>query len=116
MRATPALIRCLQVNFSPNDGECVRPNTFPQNEFSASALGGKKTVSWRFFLNKNSNACKGGITTSAMIPTSNGGVRPLLSNAASLCTGFTALQELYGLCSNGFQNVSLVPVAYSLTT
>jgi hypothetical protein len=77
MRATPALIRCLQVNFSPNDGECVRPNTVPQNEFSAGALGGKR-VSWRFFLNKNSNACKNGITTSAMIPTSNGGVRPLL--------------------------------------
>ena len=58
---------CPQVNFFPNDGECVRPNVFPLNEFSAGALS-SKPVSWRFFLNKNSNACKLGVTTSAMIP------------------------------------------------
>ena len=64
-----------QVNFLPNDGECVRPSTFPANEFSTSVLGGKP-VSWRFFLNKNSAACKGGTTTTAMIPSgrSTGGV------------------------------------------
>ena len=58
---------CSQVNFLPNDGECVRPSTFPANEFSTSVLGGKP-VSWRFFLNKNSIACKGGVTTMSMIP------------------------------------------------
>ena len=61
------LTPCSQVNFLPNDGECVRPSTFPANEFSTSVLGGKP-VSWRFFLNKNSAACKVGTTTTAMIP------------------------------------------------
>jgi hypothetical protein len=66
------------VNFSPNDGECVRPDTSPFNEFSAGALR-NQPVSWRFFLNKYSQACKGGVTGGIMVPTPDGG-------------------ELYGLC------------------
>ncbi len=66
------------VNFSPNDGECVRPDTSPLNEFSAGALR-SQPVSWRFFLNKYSQACKGGVTGAIMVPTPDGG-------------------ELYGLC------------------
>ncbi len=66
------------VNFSPNDGECVRPDTSPFNEFSAGALR-NQPVSWRFHLNKNSQACKGGVTGGIVVPTPDGG-------------------ELYGLC------------------
>jgi hypothetical protein len=113
--------RCLQVNFSPNDGECVRPDTIPQNEFSAAALGGRP-VSWRFFLDKNSNACKHGVTTAAMVPTSNGGVRPTTANHRALSlalpnahySGVTVSQELYGLCANNFQYVSPAIVACAI--
>ena len=62
--------RCPQTNFHPNDGECVSPNTFPPNEFSVAALSGRP-VSYRFFLNGNSQACKGGVTTAAFIPNQN---------------------------------------------
>lgn len=72
-------------NFHPNDGECVSPNTFPPNEFSVAALSGRP-VSYRFFLNGNSQACKGGVTTAAFIPNQN-----------------AQEGELYGLCANGFQ-------------
>jgi hypothetical protein len=73
-------------------------------------------VSWRFFLNKNSQGCRAGVTSIAMVNNgkSSGGVRlPLrfLHPAVCLCllirTGILmAEQELYGLCANGFQDVS----------
>jgi hypothetical protein len=66
----------LQNNFYPNDGECIRPDTFPPNELQAAgALPAGR--SWRFFVNRNSQACKGGVTTASMIPNGkgNGGVR-----------------------------------------
>lgn len=65
-----------QNNFYPNDGECIRPDTFPPNELQAAgALPAGR--SWRFFVNRNSQACKGGVTTASMIPNGkgNGGVR-----------------------------------------
>ena len=57
----------MQYNFYPNDGECVKPTTNPPNEFSAGALGNDASKSWRFFLNQNSQACRGGVTTMGMI-------------------------------------------------
>jgi len=72
-------------NFYPNDGECVKPTTNPPNEFSAGALGNDASKSWRFFLNQNSQACRGGVTTMGMI--TNGKI-------------FGG--EMYGLCVNGF--------------
>jgi hypothetical protein len=59
--------RHLQYNFYPNDGECVKPSTIPPNEFSAGALNNDASKSWRFFLNQNSQACRGGVTTMSMI-------------------------------------------------
>jgi len=66
------------VNISPNDGECVRPDSSPVNEFTSGALK-SQPVSYRFFLNKYSQACKGGVTGAILVPTPDGG-------------------ELYGLC------------------
>jgi hypothetical protein len=66
----------LQNNFYPNDGECIRPDTNPPNELQiAGAL--PQGRSWRFFLNRNSQACKRGATAPAMIRNGkgNGGVR-----------------------------------------
>jgi len=76
-------------NFYPNDGECIRPDTFPPNELQAAgALPAGR--SWRFFVNRNSQACKGGVTTASMIPNGkgNGG-------------------HIYGLCVNGFRDWGL---------
>jgi len=66
------------VNIAPNDGECVRPDSSPVNEFTSGALK-SQPVSYRFFLNKYSQACKGGVTGAILVPTPDGG-------------------ELYGLC------------------
>ncbi len=65
--------RCLQANLSPNDGACAGGTTTPLNELLSGAFNGKP-VSYRFYLNQNSNACRLGVTTMAMIPNKEGGV------------------------------------------
>jgi hypothetical protein len=105
----------MQYNFYPNDGECVKPTTNPPNEFSAGALGSDASKSWRFFLNQNSQACRGGVTTTGMI--TNGKIFGGVSNSNhiyihSTNVSFQVLgisscaQEMYGLCVNGFADVS----------
>jgi hypothetical protein len=65
----------LQNNFYPNDGECIRPDTNPPNELQIAGTI-PQGRSWRFFLNRNSQACKRGATAPAMIRDGkgNGGV------------------------------------------
>jgi hypothetical protein len=107
--------RPMQYNFYPNDGECVKPTTNPPNEFSAGALGNDASKSWRFFLNQNSQACRGGVTTTGII--TNGKIFGGVSNSNhihihSTNVSFQVLgissfaQEMYGLCVNGFADVS----------
>ena len=63
----------VQANLSPNDGACAGGTTTPLNELLSGAFNGKP-VSYRFYLNQNSNACRLGVTTMAMIPNKEGGV------------------------------------------
>jgi hypothetical protein len=64
-------------NFYPNDGECVRSDVVPPNEFTPHLPNNGRGVSWRFFLKQNSQGCRGGVTTAAMVLNgkNNGGVR-----------------------------------------
>jgi hypothetical protein len=56
----------MQYNFYPNEGECVRPDLNPPNEFS-SVLDNSPSKSWRFFGNRNSQACRFGVTSSSIV-------------------------------------------------
>lgn len=106
LTSAPQLFPMSQANFSPADGECVRPNIFPANEFSLGALR-NRPISWRFFLGRNSQACKSGVTNAAMIPSGNGnGVSGSRFHQRCVASNIIPFQELYAFCVNAFRDVS----------
>jgi hypothetical protein len=95
----------------------------PPNEFSPFLPNNGRGVSWRFFLNRNSQACRHGVTSTAMVYSgkNQGGVRIARDVALNfsfspslqpfsfyICLYVIIIkQEIYGMCANNFQDVSL---------